>query len=285
MRRRRRCHRRGRRRSAGVRVRSGGPRLSRRRRARLPERAAARGAAAPVHGLRRADGTLVYPGWPKSSEALTWTADGRPQIGWHRYLGRDGAVACRILAAVAFSDPEWDWWGFDPDRDLSIADARVGAAIDQTSADLHAFAARGGKVIVYHGWQDPVVNALDTIAYYEQVRQRHGSQPVEDFLRLFLVPGMGHCSGGTGTTCFGNQQSPRRSSTRITISSWPSTPGSSRAARPSGSSPRESSTAPPCGPVRSARTRSEPSTRGAAARTTPRASSAGEGRVSAFAWP
>jgi len=159
-------------------------------------------------GLRRADGTLVYPGWPKSSEALTWTADGRPQIGWHQYWGGTEPSRAAFWRRWVFSDPEWDWWGFDPDRDLPIADARVGAAIDQTSADLRAFAARGGKVIVYHGWQDPVVNALDTIAYYEQVRQRPGSPPVEDFLRLFLVPGMGHCSGGTGTTCFGNQQSP-----------------------------------------------------------------------------
>ena len=159
-------------------------------------------------GLRRADGTLVYPGWPKSSEALTWTADGRPHIGWHQYWGGTEPSRAAFWRRWVFSDPEWDWWGFDPDRDLPIADARVGAAIDQTSADLRAFAARGGKVIVYHGWQDPVVNALDTIAYYEQVRQRPGSPPVEDFLRLFLVPGMGHCSGGTGTTCFGNQQSP-----------------------------------------------------------------------------
>jgi feruloyl esterase len=48
-----------------------------------------------------------------------------------------------------------------------------------------------------------VVNALDTIAYYERVRDRQGSQGETDRLfRLFLVPGMGHCSGGPGATSF-----------------------------------------------------------------------------------
>ncbi len=108
-----------------------------------------------------------------------------------------------------FRDPTWDWWSFDFDRHLALADERVGGMIDQVNPDISAFKARGGKAIVYHGWQDPVVNALDTIAYYEQVRSRQGSQQEADrFFRLFLVPGMGHCAGGTGTTNFGNQTSP-----------------------------------------------------------------------------
>jgi len=69
--------------------------------------------------------------------------------------------------------------------------------------DLSAFKARGGKAIVYQGWQDPVVNAVDTIAFYERVRARQGSQQeVDRFFRLFMVPGMGHCSGGPGATNF-----------------------------------------------------------------------------------
>ena len=50
------------------------------------------------------------------------------------------------------------------------------------------------------------MSALDTIKYYEQVRERQGSQQATDsFFRLFLVPGMGHCQGGSGPTVFGNQ--------------------------------------------------------------------------------
>ena len=80
---------------------------------------------------------------------------------------------------------------------------------NQVNADIRTFKARGGKTIVYQGWQDPVVNPIDTIAYYEQVRASQRSQAETDkFFRLFLVPGMGHCAGGTGTTSFGNQGAP-----------------------------------------------------------------------------
>lgn len=75
--------------------------------------------------------------------------------------------------------------------------------------DIAAFKASGGKAIVYQGWQDPVVNAVDTIAYYDQVQALQGSQAeTDDFFRLFLVPGMGHCGGGDGATSFGNRGAP-----------------------------------------------------------------------------
>jgi len=101
---------------------------------------------------------------------------------------------------------KWNWWSFDFDRDLAHAVGKVGGMIDQINPNIRAFKARGGKAIVYHGWQDPVSNPLDTIAYYDRVKTLQGSQQeTEKFFRLFLVPGMGHCSGGTGTTNFGNQ--------------------------------------------------------------------------------
>jgi feruloyl esterase len=77
--------------------------------------------------------------------------------------------------------------------------------VDQTSADLSAFKAAGAKAIVFQGWQDAVVNPVDTIAYAERVKAAQGTQAEMDkFYRLFLVPGMGHCSGGSGATTFGN---------------------------------------------------------------------------------
>ena len=160
-------------------------------------------------GLRGRDGRAIYPGWPKSSEALVAGDDGGPVVGWHTYWGGAEPARAAFWRRWVFGDPAWDWWNFDPDRDLETADRVVGQLIDQTSDDLSAFAARGGKAIVYHGWQDPVTNALDTIAYYERVRARQGSQAATDrFFRLFLVPGMGHCAGGPGATRFGNQGSP-----------------------------------------------------------------------------
>jgi feruloyl esterase len=73
------------------------------------------------------------------------------------------------------------------------------------STDLAQFKARGAKLLVYQGWNDPVVVATDTIAYYDKVKAVQGSQEQMDgFFRMFLVPGMGHCSGGAGATSFGN---------------------------------------------------------------------------------
>jgi feruloyl esterase len=151
-------------------------------------------------------GEQVYPGWPKSSEALTVMPDGRPGSGWHQYWGTSEPARANFWRYWVFENPAWDWWSFDFDRDLAMADQKVGRLVDQTNPDIGGFKTRGGKAIVYQGWQDPVVNALDTIAYYERVRARTGSQAETDrFFRLFLVGGMGHCGGGTGATNFGNQ--------------------------------------------------------------------------------
>jgi len=154
-------------------------------------------------------GRQVYPGWSPSSEALTTMPDGRPASGWQQYWGGNEPTRANFWRYWVFGNPQYDWWTFDFDRDLRLADEKVGGLVDQVDPDLTRFKASGGKVLVYQGWQDPVVNALDTIAYYEHVRSRQGSQArTDDFFRLFLVPGMGHCSGGTGATFFGNQGGP-----------------------------------------------------------------------------
>ncbi len=143
-------------------------------------------------------GAQIYPGYPVGSEA-----------GWRSYWGGTEPVRADFWRLWVYEDPKWDWWTFDFDRDLAYADAKVGAMVDQVNPDISAFKAGGGKAIVYQGWQDPVVNPIDTIAYYEQVRALQGSQAETDgFFRLFLVPGMGHCSGGDGATSFGNGGAP-----------------------------------------------------------------------------
>ena len=137
----------------------------------------------------------IYPGLLPGTEA-----------GWSQYWGSTEPVRADYWRLWVFENPQWNWWSFDYDRDIAFADAKVSPLVDQNSADLSAFKARGAKAIVYQGWQDPVVNAADTIAYLERVKTAQGSQAnVDAFMRLFLVPGMGHCSGGSGATNFGNQ--------------------------------------------------------------------------------
>jgi feruloyl esterase len=103
-------------------------------------------------------------------------------------------------ALWVFGDPHWDWWTFDYNRDVDYAYQIVAPMVDQTNTDIGAFKAKGGKMIVYHGWNDGVVSPFDSIKYYEDVRTRQGSQAeMDSFYRLFLIPGMGHCAGGAGS--------------------------------------------------------------------------------------
>ena len=113
---------------------------------------------------------------------------------------------------VVFERPGWELRSMDFDRDVRISDQKVAPIIDATNQDLRSFRARGGKLIQYHGWADAGIVASTSIEYYEAVRSFLASVPdprstltsVDDFYRLFMVPGMAHCSGGVGPVRFGN---------------------------------------------------------------------------------
>lgn len=99
---------------------------------------------------------------------------------------------------------DWDWKGFDFDRDMPAIDARLDPIVnDATRGSLDAFAARGGKLIIYHGLADTLVAPGQSIAFYErQAAQLGGGRNLADSARLFLAPGMMHCGGGTGPDAF-----------------------------------------------------------------------------------
>ncbi|QQC66990.1 tannase/feruloyl esterase family alpha/beta hydrolase [Paraburkholderia ginsengisoli] len=69
---------------------------------------------------------------------------------------------------------------------------------DATNPDLSAFKSAGGKLILWHGWADQHISPLFTIAYYEAMQSTMGESNVNDFARLYVVPGVGHCGGGEG---------------------------------------------------------------------------------------
>jgi hypothetical protein len=91
---------------------------------------------------------------------------------------------------------------FDFDRDPGTL-ARARRIYDATSVDLRAFKARGGKILMWHGWADGAISATSSIGYYEGVMKfMGGRKQTEDFFRLFLVPGVHHGGGGPGFTEF-----------------------------------------------------------------------------------
>ena len=75
--------------------------------------------------------------------------------------------------------------------------------MDELDPNLAAFAKRNGKLLLYHGWADPQVAPGSTIEFYNAaLRANEDSVPASDWIRLFMVPGMAHCSGGEGPDSF-----------------------------------------------------------------------------------
>jgi len=124
--------------------------------------------------------------------------------GWKTYItDLNEPMRLDFWKYWVFNDPNWDWRTFDYDRDVAYADQKV-ASVNASSTDVKAFKDRGGKVLMYSGWADPVGPPLDAVHYYEQVSSAMGGlQRTQDFFRLFLAPGMGHCAGGVGPQIFG----------------------------------------------------------------------------------
>ena len=160
-------------------------------------------------GASTSSGELVYPGLAPGGEAGTggwasWTTGTAPFTGSH-WLAAEG-----FFKYMVFNDPSWDFRSFNYDTDVTKSLDIVAAAVDATNADLRPLRDRGGKLIVYHGWSDPDISPFNSIKYYEDVVTTvNGEAPrqqaladTQKFFRLFMVPGMQHCSGGPGASSF-----------------------------------------------------------------------------------
>ena len=160
-------------------------------------------------GSRAPSGEVIYPGLVPGGEAgpggwARWVTGNAPFTSLH-WLAAEG-----FFKYMVFEQPDWNFRTFDYDQDLAFALDKVGPALDSNRPDLGPFRDAGGKLIVYHGWSDPDISPLGAINYYESVLDELGGQTGADqtlaatraFYRLFMVPGMGHCSGGPGANRF-----------------------------------------------------------------------------------
>lgn len=139
-------------------------------------------------------GEEVFPGYAPGTE-----------LGWGAIVGGPEPTSLTIdhYKYVVFKDAAWDWRTFDIDRDVAIADKVDGGTINAIEPNIQPFTGRGGKLLLYHGWADQLVAPGTSINYYNSVvKALGGSSKTASSVRLFMVPGMGHCAGGEGPNTF-----------------------------------------------------------------------------------
>jgi hypothetical protein len=145
-------------------------------------------------------GNSIFPGLAMGDEAEGWT-------DWVLGHGPGSGAGVHYLQNyfryIVMDDPKWSILTANVDTSLAKATEKTAAELDATNPDLSRFAARGGKLIMYHGWNDPAISPWNSIAYYESVRKQMGGQRTESFMRLYMAPGVEHCVGGPGPSFFG----------------------------------------------------------------------------------
>jgi feruloyl esterase len=145
-------------------------------------------------------GQSLYPGLPRGSE-----------FGWNGLDPAPGATATPPYAPIfqwVFGS-QWDWRQFDFDHHDTAFTQKLAGMLNATNPDIDTFRAHGHKLLMYHGWSDWLVAPQESIMYYNDVqardKQSHSTKPLgplDQSVRLFMVPGMAHCGGGPGATHF-----------------------------------------------------------------------------------
>ena len=150
-------------------------------------------------------GEMIYPGLMPGSEG--------PKIGGspyyppaHGWLGSEGGLlegfSRPVISKSVLRDENWDWRTFDFDQDYRWLMTAYGGVFNSNKPNLEAFRARGGKLIMTQGWNDPHTPPQEPIRYYDSVvafKQKiadvdagEARRQVDQFFRLFMIPGEGH---------------------------------------------------------------------------------------------
>jgi len=156
-------------------------------------------------GSHDANGKVIFPGRLPGGEGgpngwALWITGAAPGTSLMH------AFSTGFFSNMLFSNSAWDYRTFQLDRDTKKADDDLAFPLNATDPDLRRFQERGGKLIVYHGWNDPAISPLNSIDYLHSVQDKMGAKQTDQFMRLYLVPGMQHCSGGPGPDSFGQDR-------------------------------------------------------------------------------
>ncbi|HMF96828.1 MAG TPA: tannase/feruloyl esterase family alpha/beta hydrolase [Vicinamibacterales bacterium] len=154
-----------------------------------------------IYGETRNKDGVIYPAQPVGGEGeavngwAQWIVGGTAGLPGQNAPSARFAFGTEIFKYMVFNDPSWDYTRYEFSnykKDTALA----ASALNATNTDLDAFKARGGKLILWHGWSDPALTALGSIRYYEGVQAHDGKSA--DYFRMFMMPGVLHCAGGPG---------------------------------------------------------------------------------------
>ena len=134
----------------------------------------------------------LYPGLQPGSE-----------LGWGSSVAAQPVgYATDFFKYIVFKNEKWEPMQLNFDADVALTD-RTATGLNAVDADLTKFFARGGKLLIYHGWSDPGIPPQNAVNYYQSVlAATPDRKAARDSVRTFMVPGMGHCGGGEGTSTF-----------------------------------------------------------------------------------
>ena len=125
------------------------------------------------------------------------------ELGWNTLAGQQPVgTAYEAFKHIVFKDPAWTASRFNPATDIAKALAADEGILSLTDPNLQPYFARGGKLLIYHGWQDPQVPAQNAVRFFNDVAKTLGPSVVGKSIQLYMVPGMNHCRGGPGPNVF-----------------------------------------------------------------------------------
>ena len=148
--------------------------------------------------------TITSPVATKTDKILFPRVEPGTELRWGRLAGgpQPADLFLDEFRYIVYQDPNWDWRTFDLERDSSRAHA-IDKDVDELNPDLTAFAKHGGKLLLYHGWADQQVAPGSSVEFYKAVMDASGGpEQTSNWVRLFMAPGMAHCSGGEGPDNF-----------------------------------------------------------------------------------